>query len=252
MLSKRIIPTLCLNNKKLVHRIQFDKKLERYVGDPLNTIHVFNEYNVDEIILLDLEISRKKLNIDFDFLRSISEEAFFPLTYGGGIHNILDAKKIISSGYEKIVINSSYLNDKQILDILVSEIGTQSIIISLNLTKYNDQYYIYNYLKNEKLSITLENYLNELDKEKVGEILINLIDIDGKMTGCDFNLIKKCQNITKLPLIYKGGLCNFDDIKKVLSTNFSAISSSTFFIMKKKNGGIVLDYPSSEQKDSLC
>ena len=142
MLLKRIIPTLIMKNDELIHRSKFDKSTDRYVGDPINTINIFNQFQVDEIILLNIENSRYKKKINFNLLKDIAGEAFFPLTYGGGINNYEDAEKIISLGFEKIAINNAFLENKNFIEKLSKKIGAQSVVISIDVLKMNNEYYI--------------------------------------------------------------------------------------------------------------
>ena len=135
MLLKRIIPTLIMKNDELIHRSNFDKSTDRYVGDPINTINIFNQFQVDEIILLNIENSRYKKKINFDLLKDIAGEAFFPLTYGGGIDNCEDAEKIISLGFEKIAINNASFENKSFIEELSKKIGAQSVVISIDVLK---------------------------------------------------------------------------------------------------------------------
>ena len=250
MLSKRIIPTLIMKNEELIHRSNFDLSTDRYVGDPLNTINVFNKFNVDEIIIVDIENTIKKKKINFGLLKEIASEAFFPLCYGGGINNIKDAEKIISIGFEKIAINNHFFLDKDFIIELAKTVGAQSIVVSLDVIVKNNSYQIYNYTNKTLREHGLINYLNLINVLEIGELLITNVDLDGTMKGCDLNLLNQCINQIKIPVIYKGGMSSFKDIENVFKSGASAITSSTFFIMKKPDGGIVLNYPNVDVKES--
>lgn len=248
MLLKRIIPTLILKDDELIHRSNFDKSTDRYVGDPINTINVFNQFQVDEIILLNIEITKYNKKINFDLLKDIAGEAFFPLTYGGGINNCEDAEKIISLGFEKIAINNASFKNKSFIDELSKKIGAQSVVISVDVLKKNNEYYIYNYIENASRKISLIKYLTDLNNLNFGELMITLVNLDGTMTGCDINLLDQIDKNIRFPIIYKGGLSNINEIQILFEKGVSAVASSTFFIMKKINGGIVLNYPSAKEK----
>ena len=109
MLLKRIIPILLLNEGSLVKTIKFGRY--KYIGDPCNTVRIFNELEVDELIFLDIKATQKNQEPDYTILREIAEECFMPLTYGGAISKIEQAKKIFDTGYEKISINTSALKN---------------------------------------------------------------------------------------------------------------------------------------------
>jgi len=248
MLLKRIIPTLIMKNDELIHRSNFNKSTDRYVGDPINTINIFNQFQVDEIILLNIENTKYNKKINFDLLKDIAGEAFFPLTYGGGINNCEDAEKIIALGYEKIAINNASFENKDFIEKLSKKIGAQSVVISIDVLKMNNEYYIYNYLENAPRKILLSRYLTELNNLNFGELMITLVNLDGTMTGCDISLLDQFDKNTRFPIIYKGGLASTDEIQILFEKGVSAVASSTFFIMKKINGGIVLNYPSAKEK----
>ena len=248
MLLKRIIPTLIMKDDELIHRSNFNDSTDRYVGDPINTINVFNQFQVDEIILLNIENSKYKKKINFDLLKDIASEAFFPLTYGGGINNCEDAEKIISLGFEKISINSALFKNENLVKELSSKIGAQSIVISVDIIKMDNEYYIYNYLANAPRKLLLSQYLSNLNNLNIGELMVTLVNLDGSMSGTDIDFLDQVSNKTRIPIIYKGGLSNTNEIQMLFENGISAVASSTFFIMKKINGGIVLNYPSQKEK----
>jgi cyclase len=205
---KRLIPVLLLNNEELIHRKKYESSSDKYVGDPINTINVFNQYEVDELTILDISTRKNNNEICFDLLSEISGEAFFPLSYGGG-----------------------------------------SVVVSIDIVLKNKNYMIYDYIKKKTLDISLFEYISMLNNIKVGEILFSLIDLDGTMLGHDSNFISLIQNKVEMPIIYKGGLKNYNDLKDVFKFNIDAVASSTIFIMKKINGGIVLNYPTEQEKN---
>tara|TARA_A100000164_G_C21761483_1_gene701819 strand:- start:195 stop:959 length:765 start_codon:yes stop_codon:yes gene_type:complete len=248
MLLKRIIPTLILKNGELIHRQNFDRNTERYVGDPINTINVYNQYLVDEVIILDIENSKFKKPINFNLLKDIAGEAFFPLTYGGGITNVEDAQKIISIGYEKISINNSFFINENLICELSKVIGAQSIVVSIDIIRHNNKYYLFDYLENSLRKIELNEFLHKLKDFNFGELMITSVDLDGTMNGCDLNIISETVKIVGVPVIYKGGLSSLNEIQVLFKKGVSAVASSTYFIMKKKGGGIVLNYLSTNEK----
>ena len=134
MISKRIIPSLIIKNEELVHRSNFDLSTERYVGDPINAINIFNNYFTDEIIILDIEASINN-KINYKLLKDLSSEAFTPLSYGGGIKTIKQAEQIINLGFEKIILNSACFENFNLIYECQKNLGAQSVIISLDILK---------------------------------------------------------------------------------------------------------------------
>lgn len=251
MLSKRIIPCLLIDNEKLVHIKNFDKNKTRYIGDPINAINIFNDYEVDELVVLDINATKRNL-INFEFLKYLSDEAFFPLSYGGGIKNGIDAQHLINIGYEKIILNKHFFDNQNIINDCAKKIGSQSVIIALDVIYENNNYLLYDHYLSKKKNKSLDEVLKELNNYQYGELLITSVSNDGMMDQCNFDLIKYVENKITVPIIYKGGATNYEDIKKCLKYNISAFSSGTIFIMKQKDGGIVLNYPSNSFKENIC
>jgi len=251
MISKRIIPSLIIKDGELIHRSNFNEKTERYVGDPINAINVFNNYFTDEIIVLDIGASINN-TIDFELLKDLSGEAFTPLSYGGGIKSIDQAEKIINLGYEKIILNTACFENLDLVNECKKNLGAQSIVISLDILKKNGNYCIYNHVDKSIRKDDLKTFLDKLASIEIGEMLLTSVSHDGLMMGCDLELISIFQDSINVPLIYRGGLSSLENIKKVFNYKVNAITSSTFFIMKKKDGGIVLNYPTKEDKEKIC
>ena len=248
MISKRIAPCLILNDDKLIHRKGFDDKTDRYIGDPINAVNIFNDYTVDEMFIIDITATAVKRQINYDLLKDIAGEAFFPLAYGGGIKTANDAKKIISIGYEKIIINSEIIKNPNILKEINKLIGAQSIIVSIDIFIRESKYYIYDYIQKKIVNLNLKDFLNLIQKIGVGELLLTVVNLDGTMKGSNIEIINSLGKDINVPLIYKGGAASINDIKKVINTEANVFASSTLFIMKKLDGGIVFNYPSENEK----
>lgn len=154
-LRPRVIPSFYTSSSKLINRIYFNDKKERYIGDPLNTLRIFNQYNPDEIILIDIDAWINGIN--YELLESISDEIFCPLTYGGGVYNYDDAKNIIQLGFEKISFNFNVINNFNVIEKVSYNFGSQSTIINFDLVYEDNEYYIFDYREKKKRII---NFLN--------------------------------------------------------------------------------------------
>ena len=132
MLRTRIMPCLLLKDEVLVKSIKF--KNYQYIGDPINTVRIFNEKEVDELILLDISATDNG-ELNFDLIKKIVNECFMPVAYGGGIREVSDARKLFNIGIEKIVINTSGFDNPLLVQQLVDEFGSQSIVGSIDMKK---------------------------------------------------------------------------------------------------------------------
>ena len=167
----RVIPILLLKNGGLVKTIKF--KNPNYIGDPINAVRIFNEKEVDEIVILDIDASKQGRKPDFDKIWEIATEAFMPFAYGGGITTVEEAKKIIYSGAEKIVINTSALKDIKLISDLAKELGNQSVVVSIDVKKnLFGKYKIYSHAQDKTLNLDLITYLKQVEQAGAGEIMI--------------------------------------------------------------------------------
>jgi len=246
MLRKRIIPTLLLENKKLVKTVKFKER--KYIGDPLNAVKIFNEKFVDELIILDIKQNKSNNEIDYEFLKDLFSECFVPVTYGGGISSLNEADKIFKLGVEKICLNSMILEDKQILKSFVKKFGSQSIVVSIDVKKnlFNKYKIFNNKLNKFEKKLDLIDYIKELENFGVGEIVINSIDQDGIMKGMDLNLIKLSNKIVNLPVVYVGGIGSILDIKKAFKYEISGVSAGSLFVFYGPHKAVLISYPHNE------
>ena len=243
MLKKRIIPTLLLDNKRLVKTVNF--KNPKYIGDPLNAIRIFNEKFVDELIILDINKENSNNSIDYDFLKDLFSECFVPVTYGGGISSLKDADTIFKLGVEKVCINSSVLKDINIIEKFSKNFGSQSIVVSIDIKRnIFNKIEIYNHRENKKEpKLDLEEYLKQIEALGAGEVLINSVNKDGTMSGMDSKLIKKTYNIINLPIIYSGGIGSIDDIRNAFKFDISGVSAGSFFVFYGPYKAVLISYP---------
>ena len=231
MFKKRIIPSLLISNKKLIKTIKF--KNEEYVGDPINAIKIFNEKEVDELFIFDKNISIHNIEPEYDYLKQLTSECFMPLCYGGGINSLEVAKKVFDTGLEKISLQTSAFKNPKIVEQLSKNYGSSSIVISIDLKKnLFGNYKIYSYFYKKFIDINIYEAIKNFQNLGAGEILINLIDKDGTLSGLDNLFLEKLYHIqTSIPILIQGGISSIDDIKKLVSIkNLSGIVASSFFI----------------------
>jgi len=246
IINKRIIPTLLISNGKLVKTVNFGNKI--YVGDPINAIKIFNDKEVDELILIDIDASKTKSQINYKLVEDCASECFMPLCYGGGIKNIDDATHLFSLGIEKICIQSSYFKDSNLLTELSSKYGSQAIVISIDLKKnIFGNYNIINSSNGSVIKKKLNDLLSELTELGAGEILMNVINKDGKMSGMDLEMINKIASNTSLPLIALGGVGSLNDIKNAFMNGASAVSAGSFFVFNGPHKAVLITYPKQNE-----
>lgn len=254
MLIPRVIPCLLIKNSSLVKTIKFKKN--NYIGDPINTIRIFNNCEVDELILLDITATKEKRKPNFELIKKIAGECFMPLTYGGGIKNIEDAKKIFHLGVEKIVICTYAVENPNFVQQISSIFGSQSIVISIDVKKEDDKtktYKVYTNGGGKTTKLDPIAFAVKMEKMKAGEILLNSIDKDGTMEGYDLDLIKKVSEAITVPLIACGGAGHIEDCVKAIKAGASAVAAGSIFVYHGLNRAVLINYPErNELENILC
>lgn len=251
MLRKRLIPILLLEDFSLVKTVNFKKP--NYIGDPCNTIRIFNELEVDELILLDIRANSIANSINLDVLQSIADECFMPLCYGGGIRNIDDAKRVFDSGFEKISLNSFGLRNPQIISDISRIYGAQSIVISIDVKKdVFGQYGIYSFSGTKSEDLDLMDWIKRIEDFGVGEILLTSLNQEGTWNGFDWGLLNQVIDNTSLPVIVHGGCGSIQHIEKCFElTNASAIGLGSMVVYQKEGQGVLINFPEEEELSKI-
>lgn len=242
----RVIPTLLISNKKLVKTVNF--KNPSYVGDPINAVKIFNEKEVDEVAIIDISATKNNKEPNYNLISDIAGEAFMPLSYGGGISKVEYAKKIIQCGVEKLIINNASQKNFEFIKNLKSELGSQSIVISIDIKKnWLGRYKIYSYLRNRSLNFDIIDFVTCLEKSGAGEILLNYVDKEGTFLGYDVKHCAKITNKLDIPVILSGGCSSLNDMYRAIKVgNASAVAAGSYFVYQLPHKAVMINYP--EQK----
>jgi cyclase len=250
MLKHRVIPALLLHNGGLVKTTRF--RNPKYVGDPINAIRIFNEKEVDELMVLDINASKKDLEPSYSLIEQFAGECFMPLTYGGGIRNVEQARFIFSLGVEKICLQSAALESLRFVRELVDCFGSQSIIVSVDV-KYNWLRCpkLYQSATGRFLKVSWLKKIHEFVAAGAGEILLNAVDKDGTLQGPDLFLIEQASNQIDVPLIALGGVSNLNDIKACIESGASAVAAGSYFVFHGPHRGVLITYPRYDELKNL-
>lgn len=252
MLRSRVIPCLLVRNKGLVKTVQF--KDGKYVGDPINAVKIFNEKEVDELIVLDIDATVKGHEPDFEMIKNIANESRMPLCYGGGVKTVDHVKKIISLGAEKVAISSIVFKDSNMVKNMVNAVGTQSVIAVLDVKKKGlfGKYQVFTHNGKKSAGKDPITVAEELQKMGVGEIVINSIDNDGMMQGFDQKLIKQVRNAIDIPMTVLGGAGLLDHIRTLIKEYKTiGVAAGSLFVFKGKYKAVLINYPDAAEKKEL-
>lgn len=233
MIKKRIIPTLLWSENNLVKGVNF--KNRRQVSDILTSIKIYNSRDVDEIVVLDIDATEKKISPDFESIINFSQYITVPFTYGGGIKTIDDALKVLRSGADKISLNTIIFKDNSIIKNLSRHIGSQSIVASIDYIHYEGKYKCVSNSGTKIQNIDPITLAKICEEQGCGEIIINSIDRDGTMEGYDLEFLDIIRQSISLPIIISGGAGNYDHMYKALKKNVSAVCASSIYNFTELN-----------------
>jgi imidazole glycerol-phosphate synthase subunit HisF len=249
-ISTRVIPVLQISDGYLVKTTRFAKP--RYVGDPINAVKIFNDKQVDELIICDIDASRGSSDLDFKFLESIASEAFMPVGYGGGIHSAADARRILEIGVEKIVMNSVLSTDPAVVAEIVASVGSQSVVASIDVKKNLRGRYIA-FIQSARTSLGVDPVAFARDAVALGagEIIVTSIDREGTGSGYDVELIRQVAVSVSVPVVALGGAATDADFVNALGAGASAVAAGSRFVFHGKHQAVLITYPAPSVIRSL-
>lgn len=251
MLRPRIIPSLLLQDNGLVKTVNF--KDPKYVGDPINAVRIFNEKEVDELVIFDIDATVLNNEPNYSLIERISNQSRMPLCYGGGIKTPEQAKRIFGLGVEKIAISSSIIDNPNLITEIGNQVGAQSVIVVLDVKKkIFGGYDVYTHNGKKARGIDPFKFIKNAQKLGAGEIVINSIDKDGLMKGYDFDLIQKIREASSLPITVLGGAGTLDDMGKLINQyKVIGVAAGSLFVFKGKFRAVLINYPSRTEKELL-
>ncbi len=246
MALKRIIPCLLYDGSGLVKTVKF--KNPSYVGDPINAIKIFNDKEVDELILIDINASKQKRKPNFDKIADMASEAFMPFAYGGGVKTFEDFGTLYKIGVEKVVVNSLIQENPDVIKKVINHYGAQAVVACVDYKKpLLGAKTTYSYI-GHKIKGSLLEYANYLEKEiGVGELMLYSVDRDGTWEGYDYEITEQILNSITIPVIACGGCGTVNDLKKVLyDVNANGAAVGSMAVYSKKGMGVLINFPNRE------
>ena len=251
MLRPRIIPSLLLHDKGLVKTVNF--KSPKYVGDPINAVRIFNEKEVDELAFFDIDATVLNKEPDYILIEKLANQSRMPLCYGGGVKTVEQAQKIFGLGIEKIAFSSAVIQNPQLVTQIADRVGSQSVIIVLDIKKkLLGGYEICTHNGKKSTGINPIKFAKELEQLGAGELIINSIDHDGVMKGYDMNLIDKIAGNISIPLTVLGGAGSLADIEKVIDKHgVIGVAAGSLFVFKGPYKAVLINYPTQSEKNKV-
>jgi len=251
MLYPRIIPCLLVKNKGLVKTVKF--KDPKYVGDPINAVKIFNEKEVDELMVLDIDATRENREPDYKMIENLAVECRMPLCYGGGIKTVEQARKIFGLGVEKIAISSVAVNNPELVKTIATQVGSQSVVVVIDIKKnFLGKYEIYTHNAQKATGKNPIEFAKLIEDKGAGEIVVNSIDNDGLMKGFDFYIIDKIRESVSIPMTVLGGAGTLKDIGLLIKRHgIIGAAAGSLFVFKGAFRAVLINYPNKKEKEAL-
>jgi cyclase len=250
MLRNRVIPCLLLSGRRLVKTRRFRKP--QYVGDPVNAVRIFNEKEVDELLLLDIDASHASKGPQFDLVEDIARECFMPLAYGGGVGDVDTMARLFQLGVEKVALNAAAVRDPAVVEQAARRFGSQSVIVSIDAKRgLLGRYEVRTLGGLRGAGLDPVEHARRMEALGAGEILINSIDRDGEMRGYDLDLVRRVAGAVSVPVIASGGAGVLDDFVQAIRAGASAVAAGSMFVFQGRHRAVLITYPQYAELERL-
>lgn len=249
-LQPRVIPALLLDGERFVKTQRFADPV--YVGDPVNVLSIFNDFEVDEIALLDIAAAARRTPIQVDYLKRLTSEAFVPLAYGGRVATLRDAEELVHIGFEKVIVNTALVESPDEVRRMVDALGSQAVVGSLDARAHGTGYRVFTRSGTIDTGLDLDDWLALARDAGVGEVIVTSIDREGTRVGIDLHLTKHVVDALDVPVIAHGGAGTRGQLAEAIQVaGAEAVAAGSLFVMQGNRGSILVNYPTPAARAEL-
>lgn len=250
MLRPRIIPCLLVHKGGLVKTQGFDKP--KYVGDPLNAVRIFNEKEVDELMVLDIDATRQGRDPDYTLVRNLAAECRMPLAYGGGVQSVEQFERLVSLGVEKVAVSAAAVARPALVSEAAARVGSQSVVAVLDVRRNGARFEVFTHNGTRATGLEAAAFARQMETAGAGEIVVNAIDRDGLMKGYDLELVRRVRAAVTRPLTVLGGAGKLADIGELVREfGLVGAAAGSLFVFKGVYRAVLINYPARAEKDQL-
>lgn len=248
MLNRRIIPTLLLRDTGFVKTKKFGDPV--YLGDAVNTVRLFNDKMVDEIIVLDIDASKQGRGPNFEMLEKLASQCFMPMAYGGGISNSDQAVRLFRMGIEKVVLNSAALEQGKLIREISEVYGRQAVVVAIDILRNGEDLVVRHPVDSSLSGPPPLDHALWAQAQGAGEILIQDVEREGTKKGYDIDLFKRFSDVLDVPVIALGGASDDDDLRRVMEeAHVSAAAAGSLFVFAGRKNAVLISAPEFVEED---
>jgi imidazole glycerol-phosphate synthase subunit HisF len=223
----------------------------KYVGDPINAVRIFNEKEVDELFVVDIDATTQGREPNYTLIKNLAAECRMPLCYGGGVKTVEQIPRIISLGVEKVAVSSAAVDNRDLLSKACEKVGRQSVVVAVDVKKVGDGHEIFTHNGKKATKLDPALFIKQIEGF-AGEVVINSIDRDGVMKGYDLDLVARARDVVSVPLTVLGGAGSLDDIVGLIRAfGIIGAAAGSLFVFKGVYRAVLINYPSRVDKDAL-
>lgn len=252
MLRPRIIPCLLIHKRGLVKTVRFADA--KYVGDPLNAVRIFNEKEVDELFVADIDATVEGRDPDYEMIASLASECRMPLCYAGGVKTSEQVERLVSLGVEKVAIGSAVIANPQLIAESAAKVGAQSVAVVMDVKKAGllRRYEVFTHNGKRASGIAPVDLLKQVVALGAGEVIVNSIERDGTMEGYDDELVDIARAAADIPMTMLGGAGSLDHVRQVIARHgIIGAAAGSLFVFKGKYRAVLIQYPTRIEKDAI-
>jgi cyclase len=251
MLRPRIIPCLLVKGGGLVKTVNF--RSPKYVGDPINAVRIFNEKEVDELMVVDIDATAERREPNYTLIKNLASECRMPLCYGGGVTTVEQFQRLVRLGVEKVAISAAAVHNPNLVSEAAAKVGGQSVVVVMDVRKGPSEYKLWTHNGNTETPYQPVEFAKRMQDLGAGEIVVNSIDRDGVMKGYDYELAARVREATSVPLTILGGAGSLNDIAELIRMfGVIGVAAGSLFVFKGVYRAVLINYPGRNQKDQIA
>ncbi|MGE0763270.1 MAG: HisA/HisF-related TIM barrel protein [Bdellovibrionales bacterium] len=244
----RVIPVLTMTSEGLFRTRRFRTPV--YVGDPINALRIFNAKEVDEMVIADIGPKAAWTEEHFGYLAKLSSQAFMPLAYAGRLFDVEPARRILRSGFEKVVFNSALTTNARAISQIATEFGSQATVVSLDVRSEMGLKRVY--IQNGQQSVK-EDWISLVRRAQdlgAGELYLRNIDHDGEMNGFDLEIVQEAAAQVSIPIVAVGGAGRIDDLVAARRAGASAAAVGSWFVFYGRYRAVLINHPAKDELEA--